>query len=104
MNASKFQAIETAIKDIIEELAPNAVYIEKYGGEVIAPDPSDEKSTVGGIFCYTHHASFEFTAGAFLDDPDGHLEGSGKMRRHLKFRSVDDVELKNVRYFLGQAL
>lgn len=104
MDETTFKAIDAALKSIVKDLAPDAVYVAKYGGEMIAPDPGDISSTVGGIFCYTKHASLEFTCGAFFDDPDGHLEGGGKMRRHLKFRALEDVELKNVRFYLAQAL
>ena len=58
----------------------------------------------GGIFSYKNHISFEFTAGANFDDPGKLLEGKGKFRRHLKFRSIEDIENKNLSYYLKQLL
>ena len=46
----------------------------------------------------------EFSKGSELDDPDSHLEGSGKLRRHLKFYTLDDITAKNPRAFLEQVL
>lgn len=103
MDQSKAEAIEAAIKEIVDQLAPDAHYVTKYGGEVFSPYPGDDRSFVGGIFVYQNHMSLEFSSGASFDDPKGQLEGRGKMRRHLKLRSLEDVETKNARSFLRQA-
>ena len=46
-------------------------------------------------FCYvnafTSHVNVGFFLGAYLDDPDGLLEGTGKFMRHVKLRP--DVEI-----------
>ncbi len=96
--------IDAALREIIDQLAPDAFYLPKYGGELFAPYPGDEKVCVGGIFIYTNHLSLEFTQGAGFDDPDGLLEGKGKYRRHLKLRTPQDIETKRARFFLEQAL
>lgn len=103
MEKVEFDAIEGAIKQIVEEIAPDARYISKYGGEVIVPDADDDKHFVGGIFSYKEHVSLEFSEGASFNDPDGQLEGKGKNRRHLKFQTLKDVEGKAARSFLKQA-
>ena len=99
---SEADAIDGAIRLIIEDIAPDARYAPKYGGDVICPDP-DSDEFIGGIFAYTEHVSLEFGHGASFRDPDGHLEGKGKERRYLKFRERGDVEAKNTRMFLEQA-
>ena len=104
MDKAIFQAIEGAIKEIIEDIAPDVRFVPKYGGEVLAPYPDDDKKFVGGIFVYKDHVSLEFSQGASFDDPDGVLEGKGKNRRHLKFTAVENVESKGVDGFLKQAL
>lgn len=103
MEKAEFSVIEGAIKQIVDEIAPDARYVSKYGGEVIVPDADDDKHFVGGIFSYNEHVSLEFSEGASFDDPDGLLEGKGKNRRHLKFQTLKDVEDKDVRSFLKQA-
>lgn len=103
MEKAEFGAIEGAIKKMINEIAPDARYVSKYGGEVFVPRADDDNQFVGGIFGYKDHVSLEFSEGASFNDPDGQLEGKGKNRRHLKFQTLMDLEAKDVRNFLTQA-
>lgn len=48
--------------------------------------------------------SFEFGSGAYMNDPHKILEGTGKFRRHLKIRSLTDIEDKKVDFFVKQSL
>ncbi|MFY7941569.1 MAG: DUF1801 domain-containing protein [Burkholderiaceae bacterium] len=70
----------------------------KYGGILFG-------STVqfAGVFAYKAHVSVEFSHGARILDTDGHLEGNGKGRRHVKLQSVDDLKAKNLKNYLGLA-
>ena len=68
-----------------------------YGGIIFSLDED-----WGGVFSYTHHVSFEFGAGAFMEDPKGLLEGGGRLRRHLKFRQTDAIADDDVEFFLRQ--
>ena len=56
-----------------------------------APDP----------FCFymagKNHVTFGFHFGASLKDPDSLLEGTGKNIRHVKLRTVADLEQKSLR-------
>jgi hypothetical protein len=103
MDKAISDAIYGAIKEIVEHIAPDVRFAPKYGGEVLAHDPDDDKKFVGGIFTYKDYASLEFSEGASFDDPDGRLEGKGKNRRHLKFTLVEDVAAKGAAGFLKQA-
>ncbi len=38
------------------------------------------------------HVSFCFTGASKLPDPDGRLEGTGKDMRHIKLRTLADVD------------
>jgi hypothetical protein len=104
MDAEISDGISNAIKEIVEDIAPDVRFVPKYCGEVLAPDADSDKKFVGGIFSYKDHVSLEFSEGASFDDPDGRLEGKGKNRRHLKFVTVEDVEGKGAEGFLKQAL
>jgi hypothetical protein len=48
--------------------------------------------------------SVEFAKGAYITDARGHLEGGGKHRRHLKLRSLEEIETKGLVRYLVQAL
>lgn len=71
----------------------------KYGGLFY----SDGKP-YAGLFVSKNHVSMEFSDGATFKDPNKHLLGTGKYRRHLKFSSVTDVDLEDVNKFLKQAI
>lgn len=104
MDKSTAEEITLAVKELVDQIAPDVRFVPKYGGEVFALDPDDDKQFFGGVFTYKDHVSVEFSKGARFNDPHDHLEGSGKMRRHLKLTSVTDVTEKALSVFLDQAI
>jgi len=58
----------------------------------------------GGIFVSKNHVSFEFGSGYKMLDPNGMLEGVGKLRRHLKIKYISDINTKNLAFFIAQAV
>ena len=77
---------------------------KKYGGTVFMLDSDTPSSLVGGVFAYKDYVSVEFSNGATFEDPQGHLEGKGKARRHVKLHSLADLDAKTLSDFLAQAL
>jgi hypothetical protein len=71
----------------------------KYGGILFASGVQ-----FCGVFAYKAHVSVEFSDGAAITDPFGHLEGAGKGRRHVKLRSVADIQDKQLATYLSLAL
>lgn len=67
----------------------------KYGGILFSAERS-----FCGVFAYTQHVSLEFGAGAALPDAFRVLEGTGKLRRHIKLLTVQDLEAKHVREYV----
>lgn len=57
-----------------------------------------------GVFVYKHHVSVEFSSGAKITHTLGHLEGSGKGRRHIKLHSAKDIKAKELAHYLPLAL
>ncbi|MBH9579174.1 DUF1801 domain-containing protein [Inhella proteolytica] len=70
----------------------------KYGGILFGAD-----AHFCGLFAYREHVSLEFSAGAALPDVHRVLEGAGKLRRHIKLRTAEDVAAKQVRHYLELA-
>lgn len=91
------------LKTLVLSVAPDAEFVAKYGGTIVQSGPGQPKSQFCGVFELKNHVSLEFTNGAQLDDPKKILEGSGKHRRHLKFVSLEDIDAKQSKDFLGQA-
>src|SRR5437016_5937393 len=60
------------------------------------------------MFCYitTHagHINLGFPQGADLPDPNRVLEGEGKAMRHIKFKSMRDLERPFVRRYIQAAI
>lgn len=85
-------------REAVRAVIPEAAEKVMYGGFMFsAPSP------FCGVFAYTAHVSVEFGAGARLADPHGVLEGKGKGRRHIKLRSVNDIDAKHLVEYVRQA-
>jgi hypothetical protein len=60
-----------------------------------------------GPICYymvgKNHITLGFIRGTSLPDPEGLLEGTGKNLRHVKIKSVDDLNRKGLRELLKSA-
>ncbi len=91
----KFQVL-SKLREIVFEKFPNVTEVIKYGGIMLSLN--DE---FGGIFLYKNHISFEFSYGYKLIT-DLKLEGSGKYRRHLKFKELADINTKALQDLLNQ--
>lgn len=92
-----YELVQT-VRKIIIEIFPEAKEEIKYGGVVFIAD----EFLFTGIFVRKSHISLEFVNGVDLDDPQNLLEGTGKLRRHLKLKSLDDIEKKDIMRFLKQ--
>jgi len=96
--------ITDSLEEMIIELLPHANLRPMYGGTVVELEIDNPKSRIGGFYVYADYVSFEFANGAKFEDPDGVLEGNGKLRRHIKFRSAEDIPTKTCEGFLSQAV
>lgn len=88
-----------AVRQLVLDLDPGVSEEVKYGGLLF---------TAGmpfcGVFAYTKHVSLEFGDGAALPDEYGVLEDAGKLRRHIKLCTIDDVDQKYVLHYVTLAL
>ncbi len=89
------QAIRAIVKKKFKPFAEEV----KYGGILFSSGVQ-----FCGVFAYSGHVSLEFGSGAEIVDELGHLEGSGKLRRHLKIVSIADMETKKLAAYLPLAL
>jgi hypothetical protein len=89
------EAVRTLVKKLFKPFSEEV----KYGGILFSSGVQ-----FCGVFAYKEHVSVEFGEGARINDAFGHLEGTGKGRRHLKLRSVADIENKRLAQYLPLAL
>lgn len=94
----RFELVQS-LREIILDLAPSISEEVKYGGILFSA-----KEAFCGVFSYAKHVSLEFGAGSSLPDKYKVLEGEGKLRRHIKLSSTQDISGKHVREYLTLAL
>lgn len=110
-------------EDVIEDYSPDIQAIAREIRVLLADVmpgitevPWSHQKTVGygvGIkkmsehFCYIapakKHVNLGFMYGADLDDPQNLLQGTGKAMRHIKMKSLEDVQRPAVRELIEQA-
>ena len=83
---------------VVRRAFPAATQEVKYGGILISAGVQ-----FCGVFAYSQHVSVEFGHGAKISDPFGHLEGTGKGRRHVKLRTLADIQSKRLAEYLPLA-
>ena len=91
-------ALVQAARKAIHATVPAATERVMYGGCMFSAPRQ-----FCGVFAYAEHVSVEFGRGCDLDDPHGVLEGQGKLRRHIKLRTVAEVESKHLVDYVRQA-
>lgn len=55
------------------------------------------------IIVYSKHINISFPAGAFLSDPQGLLQGTGKKIRHIRINELNDIKTHAVKSLLLEA-
>jgi len=88
-----------ALRQLVLDLDPAVFEEVKYGGLLFSAG-----KPFCGVFAYAKHVSLEFGNGAALPDEHGVLEGTGKLRRHIKLGTTHDIEQKHVLHYLTLAL
>jgi hypothetical protein len=97
-NPEQYEIMQT-IRTMLQSLDSNITEKVMYGGIMFS-----STQDFGGVFAYAKHVSMEFTQGCDLADPHGVLEGKGRLRRHIKLYSVDDIKIKHLAEYLQNAL
>jgi hypothetical protein len=96
-NPERYGVVQAA-RNAIYSVVPNATERVMYGGFMFSGD-----AQFCGVFAYKEHVNVEFGRGCDLPDPHGVLEGSGKLRRHIKLFSVTDMKTKFLELYVDAA-
>ena len=95
----ELRQVVTAVRKLVRETVPGTrVTVNSWGVPTFeAKNP----------FCFymvgKHHVTFGLHFGTSLADPEGLLEGTGKNIRHVKLRTVEDLEQKGLRKLVAAA-
>lgn len=98
LDDTKYQILQK-LRSIVFGIYPKTNERIMYGGILFSLNED-----YGGVFVYENHVSFEFSNGYKFEDPKNLLEGKGKYRRHLKFKSLEDIAANDVKFFVNQAV
>ena len=86
------------VRKVVYSAVPKASERVMYGGFMFAA-----AAQFCGVFAYAEHVSIEFGRGCDLKDTHRVLEGSGKLRRHIKVHTLADIKTKHVLFYITQA-
>jgi hypothetical protein len=95
----KLQPVVAMLRELMREMAPDvkegiSYGIPAYKGRSIIAVISPTKKDI----------TFAFSRGAEFGDSYGLLQGKGKVSKHLKIRTLDDIDREALRYYIRQAL
>ena len=97
--------IAVKLRALVREVLPNALEIVDVPAKMIA---YGTENTYKGMICvispFAKHVNLGFARGTSVPDPAGLLEGTGKRARHVKLKSVEDVERPEIRALLEAAV
>ena len=97
--AGKLEGVAKAVRALVKKTV-------KGGEEYVNPWKIPSFDSNGPLCCFMvgkEHVTFAFLRGAALPDPEKLLEGSGKGVRHVKLRSVADVNRPGVKRLIAAA-
>jgi len=94
--------IAAEARALVRSACPRAAEVIKWGIPVYELD-GERSRVVCAIKAAKAHVNLQFEKGAMLDDPEGMLEGTGKLMRHVKLRPGEKIKKSAIREMLKQA-
>lgn len=93
------EATVRRLRELVAEVAPDVEEVITYGS------PAWKGNKMLAIVSPTKtHVTLAFDHGVDFDDPHGLLEGVGKRSRHVKLKTVDDIDEAALRDYFTQAV
>ena len=96
-----------AVREMVLEEAPDAIESISKGYAVAIGFSFTGKPLKDGfchIVTYSSHVNLGFNRGALLHDPNGVLQGTGKLIRHVTIRKENELDRPFVRRYLQAAI
>jgi hypothetical protein len=94
------------LRNFILELYPESNELLYHTHALTAVFSVSEK--LGDAFCmlpiYTKHLNLGFNKGTLLKDPDGLLQGTGKLIRHIEVKKPEDYRQPKVKALIKEAI
>jgi len=93
-------ALADELEAYIQHVVPKCQTVSKYGGRLFTLKPDEKEGQFCGVFVQKQNVQLSFSKGAEIADPKNLLLGSGKFRRHINFKSFDEVNEKDLKKLL----
>jgi hypothetical protein len=95
----EFQPVVEMIRELMREYAPAVEEIMSYG------IPAYRARRIIAVISPTQKdITFAFSRGVDMEDKFGLLRGVGKVSKHVKIKTLDQVDKDALRYYVDQAL
>jgi len=102
-NALTLVSLAEELETLIQSVVPKCHRVSKYGGTLFTLKPEEKEGQFCGVFIQKQNVQISFSKGAQVSDPKNLLSGSGKFRRHINFKSSNDVNEKYLKKLLLNA-
>ena len=96
-------ALKNELETFIKACVPESSSLSKYGGTLFTVKPNEKEGQFCGVFLYSQHVQISFSKGSKLNDSQKFLKGSGKNRRHINFKKIDEVNFNYLKELLCQS-
>ncbi|MCB9672522.1 MAG: DUF1801 domain-containing protein [Alphaproteobacteria bacterium] len=95
-----------AARELVREVHPDVVEVVRLGDRAVSwgVGPKKMSESHSYVIPYKGWVNLGFYRGAGLPDPAGLLEGTGAAMRHVKVRTLADLQRPEVRELLQAAL
>ena len=100
------RAIFSATLELVRDVMPGSTEQVDLPDRLVAfgygsPGATRMSDFAIAVIPHSAHVNVQLADGALLDDPDGLIEGTGKRIRHVKCRSIEDVNRPGLRSVLA---
>lgn len=92
----EFRKILYRLRELIRGIVPESTEAIKAG----VPAFGFRKKSICLISGHKNHVTLAFINGTMLRDPDEILLGSGKFMRHIKFKTLVDIDEEQVKIWI----
>jgi len=85
-----------SLRDYIQQVVPDCTEAVKWRSATF----SYGKKPVCYIAGFMNHVTFAFHNGLMLRDPDGLLSGTGKYLRFIRYKSLEEIDVEQVKIWI----
>ena len=96
-------SIANELGAFVRSCIPDSTRVSKYGGTLFTLKPEEKEGQFCGVFVYSAHVQLSFSHGPQLQDERKILQGTGKHRRHVNFKSREQIDYPYLEVLLKQA-